>query len=359
MSPTGPDHRTNDPRQGAGRSASSSDSLTAETTTTGAATSRFFRSRVADYSLDETLDSGQAFRWRRGAAGWEGVVAGRWVRLSLHDGWLSAEAAAPQTDWRWLVDYLQIEDDLAAVLAAFPDDAPLRAAVDAARGLRLLRQDPWECLASFILSSTKQIVHIRQIVETLSDRFGTPVAVPHGHAPAFAFPTPARLAACSEAELRACKAGFRAPRLLAAARTVAEGRLPLHTLASLSLEQARGRLMALEGVGRKIADCVLLFAGGFREVFPIDVWVLRALHGLYFPAQRPKPAVLRRFSEVHFGPQAGYAQQYLFHYLRVHRRRSSVGADRSGANRSAGLKRRAEAGAQSRRTVRRAKPAFP
>ncbi|MCP5519700.1 MAG: DNA-3-methyladenine glycosylase 2 family protein [Verrucomicrobiales bacterium] len=274
-----------------------------------------------DYSLDETLDSGQAFRWQRGPTGWEGVVARRWLRLWRRVDSFMAETAEPQTDWRWLIDYLQLEDDLPVILADFPDDPPLRAAIQAARGLRLLRQEPWECLASFILSATKQIVQIRQIVELLCARFGDPIPALTGDGVVRAFPTPERLAACSEAELRACKAGFRAPRLLAAARAVAGGGLDLETLAALPLAEARARLMALDGVGRKIADCVLLFAGGFREVFPIDVWVLRALHELYFPTQRPKPAELRRFSETHFGPQAGYAQQYLFHYLRVHQRR--------------------------------------
>ena len=112
-------------------------------------------------------------------------------------------------------------------MRAFPDDEPMRAAVAACRGLRLLRQDPWECLASFILSSTKQIVQIRQIIACLCERFGEPLAVLAGAAPAFAFPSPARLARATEAELRACKMGFRAPYLLATAGLVAGGQFDL------------------------------------------------------------------------------------------------------------------------------------
>ncbi len=272
---------------------------------------------VSDYDLAATLDSGQAFRWQRVGAGWEGVVAGRWVRLTAAPERIEAETAVPQTSWDWLADYLQIRVELAPIQASFPDDAPLRSAVAACRGLRLLRQEPWECLASFILSSTKQIVHIRQIVETLCQRYGEPVAVPAGQAAAFAFPTAARLAAGTEAELRACRMGFRAPYLLAAAQRLAAGDLDLAGLAGRPLAEARAELMRLDGVGRKIADCVLLFAVGFQQAFPVDVWVAKALRELYFRGRRVAPRKLLVFSESHFGPHAGYAQQYLFHYRRT------------------------------------------
>ncbi len=272
---------------------------------------------VRDYDLAGTLSSGQAFRWQPVGEGWEGVVAGRWVRLTARPDRIEARTAVPQADWDWLAGYLQVRVELASILADFPDDAPLRSAVAACRGLRLLRQEPWECLASFILSSTKQIVHIRQIVETLCRRYGEPVAVPVRHPPAFAFPAAARLAACTETELRACRMGFRAPYLLAAARRVAGGDLDLNRLCRLSLSEARTELRQLDGVGSKIADCVLLFAGGFAEAFPVDVWVHRALRELYFPGRRVTSRQVLAFSERHFGPQAGYAQQYLFHYMRT------------------------------------------
>src|SRR5205807_2842856 len=131
------------------------------------------------------------------------------------------------SDWAWLKDYLQLELDFAQVLRTFPDDEPMRAAVSACRGLRLLRQDPWECLASFILSSTKQIVQIQQIVALLCERFGEPLAVLPGSPAIRVFPTPSRVARASEAELRACKMGFRAAYLLATAARVASGQFDL------------------------------------------------------------------------------------------------------------------------------------
>lgn len=272
---------------------------------------------VRDYDLAATLISGQAFRWREQDGCWEGIVGAHWVRLKQAGAGILAQCAAPVNDWNWLAHYLQVDIDLASVLLSFPDDEPMRTAVTACRGLRLLRQDPWECLASFILSSTKQIVQIQQIVALLCGRFGGPVLVPAGHEPAFAFPTADRLAACAEADLRHCKMGFRAPNLLRTARIIASGELNLESLAARTVDDARAELLKLPGVGNKIANCVLLFAYGFQQAFPVDVWVMKALRQLYFPKRRVTAKRLARFTATHFGPNAGYAQQYLFHYMRT------------------------------------------
>ncbi len=280
---------------------------------------------VADYNLAATLDSGQAFRWRMEGDAWQGVVGGHWVGLKQMPDGILAQTAEPTTDWTWLEDYLQTRVVLADILAAFPTDPYLRAAVSACRGLRLLRQEPWECLASFILSSTKQIVQIRQIVTALCERFGQPVILPPGQAPAFSFPSFRRLAECTEAELRACKMGFRAPNLLAAARMVEAGEVHLEQLGTMTEAQARAELLRLPGVGPKIANCVLLFAYGFPRAFPVDVWILRALRQCYFPRRRPNRRRLERFIAEYFGPQAGYVQQYLFHHIRLGERLQPAG----------------------------------
>ena len=128
--------------------------------------------RVRDYDLNTTLASGQAFRWQSLGQAWEGVIGGHWVRLRLATGGIAAEVAKPVSNWSWLEEYLQLRVDLGQVLATFPDDEPMHNAAAALPGLRLLRQDYWECLASFILSATKQIVQIRQMVALLSKRYG-------------------------------------------------------------------------------------------------------------------------------------------------------------------------------------------
>ena len=282
---------------------------------------------VHDYDLAATLDSGQTFRWQRQGNSWVGVVGRRWVRLTPLEGGIHAETAGPVANWQWLCDYLQTEVDLAALLKTFPDDAPMRAAVAACRGLRVLRQEPWECLASFICSSSKQIAQIEQIISRLSRRFGEPLPVPDGEEPAYSFPGFARLAEASESDLRGCKLGFRAPYLRGTAQKLAAGEVDLGRLFKLSLDEARAELLKFPGVGVKIADCVLLFAYGFPEAFPVDVWIMRALRRHYFPRRSVSPARLRRFIRAHFGPQAGYAQQYLFHYMRVIGKSATVGRD--------------------------------
>lgn len=270
-----------------------------------------------DYDLEATLTSGQTFRWKFRDGAWESVIDARWVRLREGENEIIAETVEPISDWNWLKNYLQLDANLGKILSTFPDDAPMRAATGACRGLRLLRQNPWECLASFILSSTKQIVQIQQIVRLLCERFGERVVVPEGHEPAFAFPTFSRLAQISEAELRACKMGFRAPYLLASAKMLANNEITLENLHRCSVDEARAELLKFPGVGNKIADCVLLFAYGFPTAFPVDVWVMKALRELYFPKRRVKLNRLKKFSQSHFGPNAGYAQQYLFHYMRT------------------------------------------
>lgn len=277
--------------------------------------------RASCYNLGATLNSGQAFRWMPIGEAWEGVVGNRWVRLDTCPEGLIAEAMGPVTDWSWLTHYLQSETRLEHILATFPRDAAMKAAVRTCGGLRLLRQDPWECLASFILSSTKQIVQIRQIIEELCLRFGPALPSPDPARICHGFPSAETVAGCSERALRECKMGFRAPYLKAAAQLVSSGELRLDHLAGLPVEAARAELLRIPGVGPKIANCVLLFSYGFPEAFPIDVWIVKALRRLYFKGRKKPLAQLQNFTVKYFGPFGGYAQQYLFHYMRLQENR--------------------------------------
>lgn len=247
------------------------------------------RINVTDFNLPVTLESGQAFRWRRMADGWFcGVVGNRFCRVRQIGSMLEGDVDA---------HYLALDRSLREIVATFPDVPLLRAAVQRYWGLRILRQEPWETLASFIASSVKRIAQICQVVEELVARWGE----------AGAFPSAAVIARAELAELEACKLGFRAKYLQAAARAVDSGRLDLASLSRMELPRAREELLKLPGVGPKIADCVLLFSCGHDAAFPVDVWVQRALRrtGL-----RPADC----------GPFAGWAQQYLFVYERARSR---------------------------------------
>lgn len=269
--------------------------------------------RVEDYRLDLTLDCGQAFRWSGQGRRWQGVVRGRWVELEQDGPCLRARVCDSGSDWSWLEDYLQLRVSLAGVFRTFPPDRHLEQAVARWRGLRLLRQPFWECLASFLLSSSKRIDQIRQVIERLCRHWGDPVPVPTGHQPAWSFPEARRLADVPEARLRTCGMGFRAAYLQQTARRVLEQGWEQTGPPGRNYAESRALLMRLPGVGPKIADCVCLFALGFMEAFPVDTWVARVLRERYFGGRPVSPERLAEFGRAYFGPWAGYAQQYLFH----------------------------------------------
>jgi N-glycosylase/DNA lyase len=211
--------------------------------------------------------------------------------------------------------YFSLDHPLAEIRASFPDDPAMQEASAFCRGLRIIRQPRWECLATFITSSMKQVVHIRRMSRALRQRYGRRVLICESHV--YAFPDAHRLAQSTEKELRECALGYRAKNLLATAQQISRGEVDLDALAELPDDELRARLCALPGVGPKVANCVMLFAYERLRAFPIDVWVERVLMEKYFPRRRRLTArKLREFSANYFGVHCGYAQQYLFHHAR-------------------------------------------
>ena len=271
--------------------------------------------RFTAESLRETLDGGQAFRWRwlEEVQAWRGIFAEHAVELRL-----ATSTAAGPLEYRAVTEptaahsalrqYLGMARELQGHLARLPlsSDPVLATAVASCPGLILLRQPFAETLLEFILSSTKQIPQIRQCCENLATRFGTPLA-PGIHA----LPTWERLAATSEHELRACALGFRAAYVHETALYLAAHPGWLHHVETAPYAEAKTALCELPGVGEKVADCALLFGAGRLEAFPVDVWILRTL-AEHYGLHGWRPAQLAHFGRVHFGPFAGLAQQYLF-----------------------------------------------
>ena len=264
-----------------------------------------------DFDLEKTLNCGQVFHWEKSGAGFVGAIGPEAVYVEQRDGRLLFTGASAQVISR----YFSLDHPLAEICAAFPRDPAMTAARDFCRGLRLLRQPRWECLATFICSSMKQVAHIRQISLTLRKRFGTRKAIYGSHV--YAFPGAARLAASTEEELRACALGYRAKNLLGTARRVASGEANLEAWRKLPDDALRAALCELPGVGAKVANCAMLFAYERLRAFPIDVWIERVLRHQYFPRKRKVTAPqLREFCDRYFGENGGYAQQYLFHHAR-------------------------------------------
>ena len=264
-----------------------------------------------DFDLEATLGCGQVFHWVREGKGWVGAVGDAALYVEQRGGGLLVPAGREERAAR----YLALDHPLAEMCATFPDDPAMAEAARFCRGMRIVRQPAWECVATFITSSMKQVAHIAQISHTLRRRFGARLECAGREL--FAYPTPEALARLSEADLRACALGFRAKNLLCAARMIAEGEVDLAQVAEMDDAAARTELCRLPGVGEKVANCALLF--GFERVraFPIDVWIERVLRELYFKRKRKVTAQrLREFSADYFGPFGGYAQQYLFHHAR-------------------------------------------
>lgn len=272
---------------------------------------------AGEFDLEATLESGQSFQWVRDESG----CSFGWVGGHLFGIWQRGdrvEFESPTTDdASALAEYLQLGRDTRPMRNIFIQLDPfLRDAVAFAPGTRILKQDPWECLAGFILSSMKQVAHIKQIWATVSNRYGESIEWKGQRY--HRFPSSRALASLDEKKLRDCRMGFRAPYLLSAARAVASGKIRLDALYHLSTREARSCLTRLSGVGDKIADCVLLYAYQKFDAFPRDVWINRVLHRVYFRGKRkPTDEKLTRFIEEYFGAYAGYAQQYLFHYVRM------------------------------------------
>lgn len=269
------------------------------------------------YHLQRTLLCGQAFRWRGEGTIATGIFAGRHVRLEQTVEGIWVEGLWSEEETFRIYRYLGLDEPLAAIEAQLGHDRVLKRIFPSTSGIALLRQDPWECLVSFVISAFNNIPKIEQSLDRLTRRFGEAV----GDA-GWTFPKPGRLASAGLAELRRCLLGYRARYVKAVARQIAGGELDLDGLIRLPHEEARRQLLALPGVGEKVADCVLLFAYGKGEAFPVDVWVKRAVEHWYFGGRRRTARQIREFARARFGVLAGYAQQHLFYYAREQSRRN-------------------------------------
>jgi N-glycosylase/DNA lyase len=251
---------------------------------------RFVRSLPCPwFSLRLTLESGQFFRWRNdGDAEFEIVLRGRPIRVRQEEETLHFDGPS-ESDLR---RFFALDHDLPAIHAELARDPILRPALERFRGLRILRQDPWECVVAFITSAASNIPRITRNVTDMADRFGC---------------SPERMG--TEAELRDLKLGFRARYLAESARLACDGRLD-------ALDGTTGELcaslMEFPGIGRKVAECVALFGYGRLDAFPIDTWVRKAMRRLYFRNRKVTDRRIAEFAARRFGPLAGYAQQYLF-----------------------------------------------
>lgn len=268
------------------------------------------RLKVRHLDLGQTLGCGQTFRWEElGPGVWRGPIGDALVTLRAGSGWLRADSNPSVPDLRQRVfEYLRLGDDTDRVVRELSKDPVMERGIKSVSGLRLVKMDEWECLASYVLATFTNIERIKKMIERLSTRYGDPITED-----VRAFPSVDRLAEASVRDLESLGLGYRARYLAEVCEAVDD--LRLDRMRRMPDDELREELLTLSGVGDKVADCVSLFGFGRLTAFPIDVWMERALLRLY--AEKGSYRHLRGFASGRFGDLAGYAQEYLYYNERV------------------------------------------
>ena len=266
-----------------------------------------------DFSLQASLTSGQTFRWKEHHGWFYGFIGSSVLKVRQEEDRLLYESSDLTLNPNRIRHYFALDLNLSEILSSIDVDMQIHHAVARHRGLRVLRQDAWETLASFICASFNNIKRIEGMVERLCQTYGEPVAL-NGFR-GFSFPRPEAVAGVPERKFRSLGLGYRAPYLKETARLVADGKLSIDQLQRVDYEATKRALLGCDGVGDKVADCVALFGFEKYEAFPIEVWMERAMR-YYFRHRKMTRKGLHDYARRHFGPYAGYAQQYLYHYVR-------------------------------------------
>ena len=277
-------------------------------------------------NLDATLCCGQVFRWTKKGDWWYGVADGKAIKVRQ----VNTELEFANADPKFVENYFALDDDLEKIGANIDKDAHIKKALREFWGLRIIRQDPWECLISYICATYKNIPAIKHMLLSLSRRFGGKTMLDGMEF--FTFPTPEKLANAAVKDLLECGLGYRAKYVQDTSKRIFENNFELERLRQMPYTQAKKQICNLTGVGPKVADCVLLFSLGKTEAFPVDRWVERVILNHYAEklplelAQKLQQreglnnsdyAKLNFFGREYFGEYAGYAQEYLYHYERV------------------------------------------
>ena len=270
---------------------------------------------VCDFDLAQTLECGQCFHFvKLDEEDYVLAAKGHVLHVSQEDDTVTfydTEEDEYVNVWK---DYFDMDRDYSAINKKLLEkDDKLKDAIESMWGVRILNQDFFETLISFIISQNKQIPHIKKIVETLSERFGDDLGEINGMR-FFAFPTVSQMCNVTEEDLRDCKTGFRAPYIVDAVQKTADGQISEAALKAADTAECEKMLTKIKGVGSKVANCCMLFGLDKRDAFPVDVWIKRIMEQLYFSGKETDKEKIAAFAKTRFGSYGGYAQQYLFFY---------------------------------------------
>ena len=266
------------------------------------------------FELSHIFDCGQCFRWNRNPDGsFSGVAMDRALKISKHDGKVIFHNTSIDdfnNIWR---EYFDFKTSYSEIKKELSSDKILKEAIGYGDGIRILKQDLWECVVSFIISASNNIPRIKKIVENLCCNFGEKIS--YMGEIFYTFPTPEKINSLTLEDLSVIKAGFRDKYILDAAEKFVSGEISYEMFENMSAEDAKKMLMTIKGVGNKVADCIVLFGLSKCESFPVDVWIKRIMEYCYFDGEESIEKI-SAFAKEKFGVLGGYAQQYLFFYAR-------------------------------------------
>lgn len=269
---------------------------------------------MKDFNITHIFDCGQCFRWNREEDGsYTGVVSGKVINVS-QQGTKVVFDNLTSDDFNIIKDYFDLDTDYEKIKEKIGTDDIMKKAIDFGCGIRILNQDEWETMISFMISANNRIPMIKKVIENLSLSFGNFITNYRGK-DYYSFPAPEQLAAAPVEKIMECKAGFRAPRIKEAAERFLNEKAIIYDLKNKTYQEGLDYLKTYCGIGDKVANCILLFSMKQFDTFPVDVWVRRVMQTLYVDKDTSDKEI-RRFAEEKFGDFSGYAQQYLFYYAR-------------------------------------------
>lgn len=263
---------------------------------------------VRDFDIIQIAESGQCFRWNKiGDMEYRGIIGENVCEIKQ----IGSKIKVKGIDEETFIKYFDMKRDYGEIKEFYKKDEVLKEAIKFGEGIRILNQDKFETLISFIISANNNIPRIKRSVEAISKRFGKKIKDDF-----FAFPTPFELSKATEEDLKECGVGFRAKYIYRTCKDVLNG-VDLEETAKLPINECKKELMNFMGVGSKVADCVMLFSMQKMEAFPVDVWIKRIMEEFYIK-QEVSLKEIERYAKEKFPLCAGIAQQYLFFFRREH-----------------------------------------
>lgn len=269
---------------------------------------------IKDFNITHIFDCGQCFRWNKEEDNsYTGVVKNKVINVEQHDSTVIFNNITID-DYNMVKEYFDLETDYAEIKSKVNTDEIMAEAIKFGSGIRILNQDEWETMISFMISANNRIPMIKKVIENLSSCFGDYICNYRGM-DYYSFPTAEQLSVVPVDKIQECKAGFRSPRLKAAAERFITEKNEIYNIKNTTYDEGLAYLKTYAGIGDKVANCVLLFSMKQFDTFPVDVWVRRVMQTLYVD-KNTKDADIQKFAERKFGKFSGYAQQYLFYYAR-------------------------------------------